>query len=52
MAGAECRRGTAQSELQAGRWAGIDHFEGRGRSLGEDGSARSAIATAVAASRE
>ncbi len=50
--GAKFERGTPQIELQAGLSASIDHFEWLGRSLGDDGSARSAIATAFAASRE
>ncbi len=50
--GAKFERGTPQIELQAGLSASIDHFEWLGRALGDDGSVRSAIATAFAASRE
>jgi cysteine desulfurase family protein (TIGR01976 family) len=51
-AGAKFERGTPQVELQAALSACIDHFEWLGRELGDDGPARSAIATAFAASRE
>jgi len=50
--GAKFERGTPQIELLAGLSASIDHFEWLGRTLGDDGSARSAITTAFAASRE
>jgi cysteine desulfurase family protein (TIGR01976 family) len=50
--GAKFERGTPQIELQAGLSASIDHFEWLGRELGDDGPARSAIATAFSASRE
>ncbi|MHA1537882.1 MAG: cysteine desulfurase-like protein [Alphaproteobacteria bacterium] len=50
--GAKFERGTPQIELQAGLSASIDHFEWLGRTLGDDGGARSAIATAFTTSRE
>ncbi len=50
--GGKFERGTPQIELQAGLSASIDHFEWLGRTLGDDGGVRSAIATAFAASRE
>ncbi len=50
--GGKFERGTPQIELQAGLSASIDHFEWLGRALGDDGSVRSPIATAFAASRE